>query len=172
MPEISDAELNRLRTRAAKADEMEGTDHEAATFVRWVIIGVCTFLVVLFAIIFAWRWIMPSINLHKAEIENQRVISQQHAESDAAVYAAKSTVTQSIAKAQAEVERAKGAAKAQGIIAGTLTEPYLRYLYINNLGTASHEVIYLPTEAGLPILEAGRFHNEAPATTEAPTPAP
>lgn len=146
-----------------------GTDDETddETFAwRWIkriaiLLGAC--LVFLVAVIFAWRWIMPSVNLHKAEIENQRVISKQRAESDAAVYAAQSTVIQAKAKAEAEVERAKGAAAAQEIIADTLTEPYLRYLYIQGLGTSAHETIYVPTEAGLPILEAGRFHNETPA---------
>lgn len=147
---------------------MSDTETDEETYVwRWtrrVFAILLTFIVFLVLLIFAWKWIMPSVNLHKAQIENQRVISQQRAESDAAVYAAKSTVTQSKAKAEAEVERAKGAAQAQAIIADTLTEPYLRYLYITNLGTSSHEVIYLPTEAGLPILEAGRFHNETEAT--------
>jgi hypothetical protein len=41
-------------------------------------------------------------------------------------------------------------------------EAYLRYLWINNSdGNGDKQVIYVPTEAGLPILEAGRL--KAPA---------
>lgn len=64
--------------------------------------------------------------------------------------------------AQAEVERAKGVAEANRIIGDSLkgNESYLHYLYINNLEKAAEhpgtEVIYIPTEAGLPILEAGK----------------
>ena len=60
--------------------------------------------------------------------------------------------------AQAEVERAKGVAQANEIIGKSLAgnESYLRYLWIQNLG-GQHEVIYVPTEANLPILEAGRL---------------
>mgnify|MGYP006286023995 CR=1 FL=1 len=60
--------------------------------------------------------------------------------------------------ADAEVERAKGVAQANKIIGESLkgNESYLRYLWINGLQDGSSEVIYIPTEANLPILEAGR----------------
>jgi regulator of protease activity HflC (stomatin/prohibitin superfamily) len=58
--------------------------------------------------------------------------------------------------AQAEVERAKGAAEAIKIEGGQLTENYIRYLWIRTLNTNESQLIYVPTEAGLPILEAGR----------------
>lgn len=61
--------------------------------------------------------------------------------------------------AQAEVERAKGVAQANIIVADGLKghDEYLRYLWIEKVaGNASKEIVYVPTEAGLPILEAGR----------------
>lgn len=60
--------------------------------------------------------------------------------------------------AGAEVERAKGVAKANQIIGDSLknNEDYLRYLFVNNLEHTSNQVIYVPTEANLPILEATR----------------
>lgn len=62
--------------------------------------------------------------------------------------------------AAAEVERAKGVAEANKIIGDSLrnNESYLRYLYLTNLEKAESRgtVIYVPTEAGLPILEAGK----------------
>ena len=61
--------------------------------------------------------------------------------------------------AQAEVERAKGVAQANAIIAEGLGGPdgYLRYLWIHSLEVSKGHVIYVPTEANLPILEAGRI---------------
>lgn len=61
-------------------------------------------------------------------------------------------------KSQAEVERAKGVAEANKIIGESLrgNEAYLRYLWITNMNESQKEVIYIPTEAGLPILEAGK----------------
>ncbi len=62
--------------------------------------------------------------------------------------------------ASAEVIRAQGVKEANDIIADGLGGPegYLRYLYINGLNSpdSNCEVIYVPTEAGLPILEAGK----------------
>lgn len=57
----------------------------------------------------------------------------------------------------AEIERAKGVAEANKIIGQSLreNEAYLRYLWIQNMNT-DKEVIYIPTEAGMPILEAKR----------------
>ena len=60
--------------------------------------------------------------------------------------------------AKAEVERAKGVAEANKIIGDSLrkNEAYLRYLWIQGLHDGNSEVIYVPTEANLPILEAAR----------------
>jgi hypothetical protein len=63
-----------------------------------------------------------------------------------------------IKEAQAEIERAKGIAKSNKIIGDSLkdNEQYLRYLWINTLPQTKAKIIYFPTEAGLPILEAGK----------------
>lgn len=56
--------------------------------------------------------------------------------------------------AEAEVERAKGAAKSADIIRATLTDSYLRYLWIQSINVdGNKEVIYIPTEAGLPLMK-------------------
>jgi hypothetical protein len=61
-------------------------------------------------------------------------------------------------RAEAEVERARGVAQANKIIGDSLkdNEGYLRYLWIDSLAHTQDKVIYVPTEAGLPVLEAGR----------------
>ena len=65
--------------------------------------------------------------------------------------------------ADAEVIRAQGVAKANAIIGQSLkdNEAYLRYLWISKLSDAEGkgQVIYVPTEAGLPILEANRIQS-------------
>ena len=70
------------------------------------------------------------------------------------------------AYADAEIIRAHGLDSANRIIGQGLreNEVYLRYLYINNLGEINANggsIIYVPTEAGLPILEAGRIQQQA-----------
>jgi hypothetical protein len=56
----------------------------------------------------------------------------------------------------AEVERAKGMAEAIEIENGKLTPMYIHYLWVRNIDKMDGEKIYIPTEAGLPILEAGK----------------
>lgn len=60
--------------------------------------------------------------------------------------------------AQAEIIRAEGVAKANHIIGESLkdSDNYLRYLWIIGLEHKDKEIIYVPTEANLPILEAGK----------------
>ncbi len=81
--------------------------------------------------------------LKEAEWNRQITIKEAEAKKEAAT-----------ALAAAEVERAKGVAAANKIISVSLDEQYLRYLWIQGLHDGSSEVIYIPTEANLPILEA------------------
>lgn len=86
--------------------------------------------------------------LAEAEYNRQIIVRQAQAQKDAAVLLA-----------EAEVERAKGVSQANKIIADGLGGPegYLRYLYIHMLEeNQDKQIIYIPTEAGLPILEAGK----------------
>ena len=59
--------------------------------------------------------------------------------------------------AQAEIERAKGAAEAIRIENGSLTTTYIQYLWVRQQSDLNNKtVIYVPTETNLPILEASR----------------
>lgn len=63
--------------------------------------------------------------------------------------------------AEAEVERAKGVAAANQIIGKSLqgNDNYLRYLWITNLEEGSgRETVYIPCDAGLPIMESTRLN--------------
>lgn len=85
--------------------------------------------------------------LKQAEWNRQIIVREALAKRDA-----------SISLAQAEVERAKGVAKANKIIGDSLkqNEEYLRYLWVDGIHNTKNQVIYVPTEANLPILEASR----------------
>lgn len=94
--------------------------------------------------------------LIKAESEKRALIEQAKAENEAATLQAESKVKIAKAEAQAEIERAYGVAKANEIIGKSLqgNSEYLKYLMIQGLNNGKGERIYIPTEAGLPILEA------------------
>jgi regulator of protease activity HflC (stomatin/prohibitin superfamily) len=63
--------------------------------------------------------------------------------------------------AEIEIARAEGVAKSNQIIAGSISDNYLRYKWIEGLQTTDDmTVVYVPTEANLPIMEAGRFRGQ------------
>ena len=68
--------------------------------------------------------------------------------------------------AEIEVARAQGVAKSNEIIAGSISDNYLRYRWIEGLRTNDMTVIYVPTEANLPIMEAGRARASIDAGTK------
>ena len=89
--------------------------------------------------------------LARAQQNRQIAVNEAQAKKDAAVLLA-----------QAEVERAKGVAQANAIIADSLkgNEAYLRYLWVTEVAASGKEgktVVYVPTEANIPILEANRL---------------
>lgn len=65
--------------------------------------------------------------------------------------------------AQIEVARAKGVAEANRIIAESISSAYIQYLWVQGLNDGNTETIYVPTEANLPILEAGRMSGKLSA---------
>jgi len=96
--------------------------------------------------------------LKRSESEKKVLIETAKAENEAATMKAQARLKIAEAKAKEEVIRAEGVAKANTIIGESLkgNDDYLRYLWIQGLQDGSSEVIYIPTEAGLPILEAGK----------------
>ena len=62
--------------------------------------------------------------------------------------------------AEIEVAKAEGVAQSNRIIADSITESYLRYKWIEGLQSNETQVIYVPTEANLPIMEASRLRNK------------
>lgn len=80
---------------------------------------------------------------HKLKVEQESLQKQYELQ--------KATMDAKIAVAEAQ-----GVANSNRIIAGSITESYLRYKFIQNLGASDKQIIYVPTEANLPILEASR----------------
>lgn len=93
------------------------------------------------------RGLSGQAELAKAEYNRRIAVQEAEAKRDAASLLA-----------EAEVTRAEGVAKANKIIGDSLrgNEAYLRYLWIDTLAKDDKQIIYVPTEAGMPILEAGK----------------
>ena len=94
--------------------------------------------------------------LIEAESSKKAMIEQAKAENESATLQTEARVKIAKAEAQAEIERAKGVAEANRIIGESMkgNNEYLEYLKINSIITGKGDRIYIPTEAGIPILEA------------------
>lgn len=120
-------------------------------------------IVVVFGVIIAWilvsMAVMPIYKVWKAEKAGEAEYAQAEQNRRIKILEAQALKDSAVLRAEAEVEKAKGLAQANQIVAEGLEghDEYLRYLWITNLEAGEgKEVIYIPTEAGLPILEAGK----------------
>lgn len=105
----------------------------------------------------------PKYDIYAQRMAGQAILAHAQSSREVAVAEAKAKMESAELLAQAEVARAKGVAQANTIIGESLkgNETYLRYLWIQNLETSKEaQVIYVPTEAGLPILEASRLNRK------------
>lgn len=100
---------------------------------------------------------VPYYRVYSATMSGKAEYEQAQQNRRIKVEEAKANLEAEKLNAQAEIERAKGAAKAIEIENGSLTPTYIQYLWVRqqNLNPGD-KVIYVPTETGLPILEAGR----------------
>lgn len=110
----------------------------------------------------AMFFIYPMYNVWVKEMRGKASLKEAEWSRQILVEEASARQQAAINLAQAEVERAKGVAEANRIIGESLNEneAYLRYLWIQGLNDGSSEVIYIPTEANLPILEARNKEQE------------
>lgn len=104
----------------------------------------------------------PTYNVYSSKMNGEAELAQASYSKQVAVQTAQAKLAAATFDAQTDVVRAQGVANANKILSDSLGGPegYLRWKYIEMLqDTASsprQTVIYVPTEAGLPILEAGK----------------
>lgn len=120
---------------------------------------ILVFIVIVFII--AAMFLLPIYNRWRAGVNGQAELNQAEYNRQIATLEAKQKMDSAEYLNKAEIIRAKGVAEANKIIADGLggSEGYLRYLWIQSLSNeskSSPQIIYIPTEAGMPILEAGK----------------
>lgn len=113
------------------------------------------FLGSLIIIIAASMLLIPTYNVWKSTKLGQAEFMRAEQNRRIKVEEAKANLEAEKLNAQAEVERAKGAAEAIKIENGSITPTYIQYLWVRQQNAnVNNKIIYIPTEAGLPILEA------------------
>lgn len=123
-------------------------------------VAIAGIVFVIAAIIVGLFWGIPQYSVYSSRLSGQAQLAESLASKQVKVQEALAAKESAQSYADAEVIRAGGVAKANQIIGDSLkdNEAYLRYLFVNNLENTKDQIIYVPTEANLPILEAGRRH--------------
>lgn len=120
-------------------------------------VGILVVLAIVGVVLLA-MWGLPKYGVYRQGLAGEAELANADYSRQVAVREAQAKKDSATLLAEAEVERARGVAKANQIIGDSLkdNEAYLRYLFVNNLADTKDQVIYVPTEANLPILEATR----------------
>jgi hypothetical protein len=126
------------------------------------VIGIIIILIFIgFSCLFGILAIYREYDLWAASLRGQSELKQAEWNRQITVREAQAKMDAAKMLAQAEIERAKGVAQANKIIGDSLknNEDYLRYLWIDSIQNTKDQIIYVPTETNLPILEASRIKN-------------
>lgn len=124
---------------------------QLAKMILW---GAAAVVVLVLAIAFG----LPLYNVWSQEMEGKAEFAKAEQNRKIKIEEAKANLEAEKLNAQAEVERAKGAAEAIRIENGSITPTYIQYLWVRQQSDLNNKtVIYVPTEANLPMLESTRL---------------
>lgn len=102
---------------------------------------------------------IPAYHVWSQSMEGKAQLAKAEQNRQILIQEAQANLEAERLNAMAEVERAKGAAQAIEIENGKLTPTYIQYLWVRQQNlNSNNKIIYIPTETGLPVLEAG--HNK------------
>lgn len=119
------------------------------TFITTIIMG----LIVLF------MWGCPQYRVYSRTKTGEAELKQAESNRQITMLEAEAKMKSAANLAAADTIRAHGVARSNAIIGESLkdNEAYLHWLWIDNIEKNPNAVIYIPTEANLPIMEATRL---------------
>lgn len=122
------------------------------------IIGIFVVLIIIIGIGFL-AWGIPKYNVYSKTLKGEAALKQAEWDRQIQIKEAEANLEAEKLNAQSEIERAKGVAESNRIIGEGLknNSEYIHYLWVKGLTDGSSEVIYVPTETNIPIMEANRL---------------
>ena len=121
------------------------------------VMGIIISVVIVIGIIAGLMFGIPLYNVWQQEMSGRARVAEAEYSKQIMRIEAEMNLEAEILNAQAEVERARGAAEAMEIVQEKLTDMYIRYLWVRQINFGNADVIYVPTEANIPLMEAGRM---------------
>lgn len=135
--------------KTLKSKNMKSSSTSFWVLIAILILGVISFMM----------WGLPQYNVYKQRKDGEAMLAHAQSSREVAVAEAKAKMESATLLAQADTIRAHGIARSNQIIGSSLTDAYLHWFWIDNIDKSSN-VIYVPTESNMPIMEAGRIANE------------
>ena len=116
-----------------------------------VMIAIITFIIL-------GMWECPKYSVYSARKEGEAILAHAQSLREVSVAEAKAKMESAAMLAAADTIRAHSVARSNEIIGMSLkdNEAYLHWLWIDNIEKNPQAVIYVPTEANIPIMEASR----------------
>ena len=100
-------------------------------------------------------WGVPTYRVWSMEMSGRAELAEAEYNKQIIVIEAEARLEAERLNAEAEVERAQGAAEAMEVVEDSLSDMYILYLWVRLMAN-NENVIYIPTEGALPILEINR----------------
>ncbi len=121
-----------------------------------VILIIILSILLIIGLIGGLMFTIPKYKVWSKELNGEAQLREAEYSKKIQIEEAKANLEAEKLNADAEIERAKGMAKAMEIENGKLTDTYIKYLWVRSMAGNEANTIYIPTEAGLPILEANK----------------
>ena len=120
-----------------------------------VLIAVLSFIF----IVVGGAFVVPNYRVWQQNKVDEAELARAEQNRQIAIQEAKAKEESAKSLANAEIIRAQGIAEANRIIGDSLknNDAYIYYLWVEALRETQNAVVYVPTEAGIPITESTRF---------------
>jgi regulator of protease activity HflC (stomatin/prohibitin superfamily) len=133
------------------------------------VLVVIIIVIAIFGLIAGFMWGLPHYKVYRAKLTGEASLREAESSKKIRIEDAKAKEESAKLEARAEVERAKGLAEAIEIV-GKAAQQYPEYRHQRFIDAYAHAIeegkidhmIYVPTEAGIPITEAGRVVKDHP----------
>ena len=119
--------------------------------IQWSVIGAIMGLIIIILLLYG----CPQYNVYRKKMDGKATLAEANYSKEVAIAEARAKMESADLLAIADTLRAVGIAKSNKIIGESITQKYLHWFWIDNIDK-SNNVIYVPTEANLPVLEAGK----------------
>ena len=108
-------------------------------------------------IVVCCMWGCPQYKVYSARKDGESLLAHATSSKEFTVCEAKAKMESATLLSRADTIRAHGIARSNEIIGRSLTQEYLHWFWIDGLEKNPNAVIYVPTEANMPIMEANRI---------------